>query len=72
MDLFENLMNMKAETGAQLVRPIVPIEEWVESEYYASPDIHSLYPFWKQHMIKIFNSPVPINEVILHGSLGRW
>lgn len=70
MDLFDSLIDYTSQDGAKLVRPIVPIEEWVESEYYASPDIHSLYPFWKQHMINIFNSPVNINEVILHGSLG--
>lgn len=69
MDLFDSLLDYTSQDGAKLIRPIVPIEEWVESEYYASPDIHSLYPFWKQHMIKIFNSPVNINEVILHGCL---
>lgn len=69
-ELLQQLQEYNGAKAAKLVRPIVPIEEWVNSPYYASPDVETLYPFWKKHMINIFNSKVPINEVILHGSLG--
>ena len=69
-ELLEQLQEYNCLKTAKLIRPIVPIEEWVNSPYYASPDVETLYPFWKRHMINIFNSKVPINEVILHGSLG--
>lgn len=58
---------------ARLVRPIVPIREWVVSEYYAGPDIKNLYPYWREHLINIFDeSRTPenkINEIIITGCL---
>ena len=69
--LVDTLVNMKdSEKKAARIRDIVPIEEWVNSEYYCGPDALSIYPYWKQHIINIFNSPVKINEVILTGGLG--
>lgn len=59
---------------AKLIRPIVPIREWITSEYYAGPDVKNLYPYWKKHLINIFdeNRPVEdkINEIIITGSIG--
>lgn len=59
---------------ARLIRPIVPIREWVVSEYYAGPDIKNLYPYWREHLINIFDeSRTPenkINEIIITGSIG--
>ena len=69
--LVEDLMQMKeGERKAQLIRPIVPIEEWLGNEYYCGQEVFNLYPFWKEHMLKIYNSPVMINEIILTGGLG--
>lgn len=70
-DLLNSLVEMKdSEKKAARIRDIVPIEEWINSEYYCGPDALSIYPYWKQHIINIFNSPVMINEVILTGGLG--
>ena len=70
-NLVDQLISMKdAEKKAARVRNIVPIEEWIDSEYYVGPDALSIYPYWKQHIKNIFNSPVRINEVILTGGLG--
>lgn len=70
-NLVDTLIDMKdSEKKAARVRNIVPIEEWLDSPYYVGPDAVSLYPFWKHHIINIFNSPVRINEVILTGGLG--
>lgn len=69
--LIDKLITMKdSEKKAARVREIVPIEEWLDSEYYVGPDALSIYPFWKKHIINIYNSPVKINEVILTGGLG--
>lgn len=70
-NLVDTLIDMKdSEKKAARLRNIVPIEKWINDEYYVGPDAVSLYPFWKRHIINIFNSPVRINEVILTGGLG--
>ena len=55
---------------AKLVRNIVPIESWLNEEFYSGPSSYQIYPYWKQAIIKVFNSPERINEVILGGSIG--
>lgn len=68
---FESLLDYKTgRAEAKLIRPIVPIEKWLNSEYYVGPDGPNIYPFWKKHIINIFNSPEMINEVIVKGSIG--
>lgn len=70
-NVIETLMDIKDKDSKVFqIREIVPIEEWIDSPYYAGPDATSIYPYWKQHIINIFNSPVRINEVILTGGLG--
>lgn len=66
--LVNTLIDMKdEEKKSAKLREVVPIEEWINSEYYVGPDALSIYPYWKQHIINIFNSPTRINEVILTG-----
>lgn len=57
-------------TEAKLVRDIVPIETWLNEEFYSGPSSRQLYPYWKAAIIKVFTSPVRINEVIITGSIG--
>ena len=67
-NLIDTLIDIKDKDAKVLqIREIVPIEEWINSTYYVGEDAKSLYPYWKQHIINIFNSPVRINEVILTG-----
>lgn len=69
--LVDELLQMKeGERKAQLIRPIVPIREWLNNEYYCGAEVFNLYPFWKEHLIRIYESPVLINEIILTGGLG--
>ena len=69
--LVDQITQMKdSEKKAAKIREIVPIEEWINSQYYVGDDVHSIYPFWKKHIINIFNSPIKINEVVLTGGLG--
>lgn len=70
-ELVNTLVTMKdSEKKAAKIREIIPIEEWIDSPYFVGPDALSIYPYWKQHIINIFNSPIKINEVILTGGLG--
>ena len=50
------------------VREVVPIEDWVNDEYYVGPAGMNLYPYWKQKMIEVFSKPT--NEIIVTGGLG--
>lgn len=68
--VMEQLSSKGKKRTAKLVRPIVPIREWLESEYYLGPFAHDLYPYWKEQLINIFESPVKVNEVILTGATG--
>ena len=71
--LIDELLAMKeGERKAQLVRKIVPIEEWINNEYYCGAEVFNLYPFWKKHLLNLYNSPVKINEVILTGRYRYW
>ena len=71
--LIDELLAMKeGERKAQLVRKIVPIEEWINNEYHCGAEVFNLYPFWKKHLLNIYNSPVKINEVILTGRFRYW
>lgn len=71
--LVDDLLQMKeGERKAQLIRPIVPIREWLSNEYYCGAEVFNLYPFWKEHLIKIYESPVLINEIILTGRIRNW
>lgn len=67
---FEQLTTRGKKRQAKLIRPIVPIREWISSEYYLGPFAHDLYEYWKKEIINIFESPVRINEVILTGATG--
>lgn len=58
------------KSESKQIRKIVPIEEWINSSYYAGPDIHKVYPYWKERIIEIFNSKIPVNEIILSGAIG--
>lgn len=70
-NLIDTITEMKdSERKAARLRKIVPIEEWINDTYYVGPDALFIYPYWKHHIINIFNSPVRINEVILTGGLG--
>lgn len=69
----DNILQMKeGERKAQLLRPIIPIREWLNNEYYCGSEVFNLYPFWKEHLIKIYESPVLINEIILTGRIRNW
>lgn len=52
------------------IREMVPIEKWVDNEYYIGKDGARLYDFWKEELIDIFKDGQRYNEVILECALG--
>lgn len=56
------------------IRDIMPIEDWIESEYMLGPDASGIYPYWKQFVVDIFRDTrkptEKINNVLISGSIG--
>ena len=68
-------MAESGQTGGQKyklrrVRDIMPIREWLDSDYYLGAASESLYPYWKEHLIDIFENPFKYDEIVLTGSIG--
>lgn len=75
IDILSDVYNVRTTLQkAKLIRPIVPIQDWIISEYYVGPDAKSIYPFWRNHICNIFDSNRKpedyISEVIITGGLG--
>lgn len=72
--LLDEISTITTQTRAVLLRPIVPIEEWVNSDYYIGDLCYTLYPKYKEHLISIFDEDRDeddyIDEVIMLASLG--
>lgn len=61
----------KRATKPKQIREIVPIEEWVNSEYYVGLSGMGLYDYWKKQLIEMFSTETPsVNEGIITGGLG--
>lgn len=46
---------------AKLVRPIVPIEQWLTDEFYIGPEVHAIRPYVAE-FIKEYNHATYVNE----------
>lgn len=72
--LLNELDSLNAVSKSSLLRPIVPIDEWVESPYYLGDLCYELYPKYKQHLKSIFDPERGeedyIDEVIMRSSIG--
>lgn len=72
--LIKEISTITDLSKAQLIRPIVPIDEWVDSPYYLGEVTYSLYPKFKQHLRSIFdeerNEDDYIDEIIMRCSIG--
>ena len=62
--LFEKLSVKESE----LLRPIIPVDQWVRDEYYVGKDGLKLYPFWRNVIKDIFESGQQYNQ----GSFPAW
>lgn len=72
--LLEEIKTLGEQSKATLLRPIVPIDEWIESPYYVGDLCYELYPKYKQHLKSIFDPDRDesdyIDEVIMRSSIG--
>lgn len=72
--LLNEIKTITSTTTAELIRPIVPIDEWIDSEYYVGDLVYTLYPKYKQHIRSIFDPERDesdyIDEIILKSSIG--
>lgn len=68
-DIFRQL-KIRKKVEAKQIRHIVPIREWLNDPYYIGGAVTTLFPYWREAIIKIFESPVRINQVILTGAQG--
>lgn len=72
--LLSELRELSETNSATLIRPIVPIDEWLESPYYIGDLCYELYPKYKQHLRSIFDPERDesdyIDEVIMRCSIG--
>ena len=63
---FESLGNKEIKKEKR----ILPIEEWLDSEFYSGDVGKLLYPYWKKHLIDVFNNQkINYNELIITGAL---
>lgn len=72
--LLQELSTLGEQSKASLLRPIVPIDEWIDSPYYVGELCYELYPKYKQHLKSIFDPDRDdsdyIDEVIMRSSIG--
>ena len=63
--------NVKIKDFEQ-VREIVPIEKWINDQYYCGRDcVEKLYPFWKDLICEIFGGGKQnYNQIVLTGGIG--
>jgi hypothetical protein len=66
---YDQMASIKKQK-AKLLRPIIPIREWLSNSYYVGPDVTNIYPFWKEEIANIFESKERINQVVLTGAIG--
>lgn len=73
-NLLTEITDLANQNNATLLRPIVPIDVWVDSPYYLGETCYGLYPKFKQHLRSIFDEDRDesdyIDEVIMSCSIG--
>lgn len=76
LDIIKKLLKESEQKAEQALKPkqvrdIVPIEKWLDNEYYVGKDGARLYDFWKAELVDIFGIHAgQYNEIILEGGLG--
>ena len=68
--ILKQLFDKLSVKESELLRPIVPVEQWVRDEYYVGKDGLKLYPFWRNVIKDIFESGSQYNQVVIDGGLG--
>lgn len=72
IDQVANIIDKIQVKDFEQIRPIVPIEQWLNDQYYCGRDcVDKLYPFWKNLICDIFkDGKQHYNQVVLTGGIG--
>ena len=66
-----NVLDKVSIKDSDQIREIVPVEEWINSDYYVGKDARKLYPFWKNLICEIFNGGKQnYTQIVLTGGIG--
>ena len=66
-----NIINQVQVKEYEQIRPIVPIEEWINDDYYVGRDARKLYPFWKDLICDIFGGGRQnYTQIVITGGIG--
>ena len=55
---------------SEQIRPVVPVKEWINNDYYVGRDARKLYPYWKDLICDIFDNGQQYTTVVLTGGIG--
>lgn len=72
IDQVANIIDKIQVKDFEQIRPIVPIEQWLNDQYYCGRDcVDKLYPFWKNLICDIFkDGKQHYSQVVLTGGIG--
>lgn len=65
-----NVIDKISVKESEQIRPIVPVKEWINSDYYVGRDARKLYPYWKDLICDIFENGQQYTTVVLTGGIG--
>ena len=66
-----NVVDKISVKDSEQIRPIVPVREWLNDQYYSGIEcVEKLYPFWKDLICDIFEGGQKYTTVVLTGGIG--
>lgn len=66
-----NVLDKVSIKDSEQIRDIVPVKEWINSDYYVGKDARKLYPFWKELICDIFREGKQnYTQVCITGGIG--
>lgn len=66
-----NVIDKISIKDSEQIRDIVPVKEWINSDYYVGKDARKLYPFWKELICDIFrDGKQNYTQVCITGGIG--
>jgi hypothetical protein len=72
--MLEEASRRERASKSEQIREVVPIDKWLESEYYVGPDCVRVYDYWKQLIYDVFDPKRTkdnrINEIVISGAIG--
>ena len=70
IDQIANVIDKISVKESEQIRPVVPVKEWINNDYYVGRDARKLYPYWKDLICDIFDNGQQYTTVVLTGGIG--